>query len=504
MITRAAKHSVLPRAVRSALEAMEVSPEHDWSPSELAGRAKVSSRTLQRQFKTFLGSAPRAVLQNLRFETARRKLLRATATTKVVDVALDSGFAHCGRFSIGYRARYGETPSQTIERQSLTAAAPQPFAAACAMTRHRPTIALGCIEAASEHAELARHLANDLTMGLLRAGISVSTRRASSRYELTGHIAHHAGRPQLALRLIDAMTDRLIWACRADSDLTDVELLAPRIVAALQPCLRLAEIERVRRVPDQDLAACDLALKAMPGVIALDADGNARALDLLERAMLLDPDDALATALSAWAHAQRIVYHFTTTPDDDRSRAAQLAHKARMQSGDATVLAVLGNALTLINEIEAAETVIRRALSIDGGSAWAWSRSGWINLYKGDTAAAIERFKIALDIAPDDQLAFNSQVGIGCAHFEAGEYGPAAIWQERALRERPSAIWVHRTLCPSYLLSGARTEATRSLAKWRTASSELTIAQVEQGLPPLSTSCRARIVGALSDAGLPL
>ena len=48
------------------------------------------------------------------------------------------------------------------------------------------------------------------------------------------------------------------------------------------------------------------------------------------------------------------------------------------------MLAVLGNALTLLHELDAAELVIRKALAVDGGSAWAWSRSGWIDVYKGD------------------------------------------------------------------------------------------------------------------------
>ena len=74
----------------------------------------------------------------------------------------------------------------------------------------------------------------------------------------------------------------------------------------------------------------------MPGVLSLDAEGNARALELLERAMDRDPDHALATALAAWAHVQRVVYHFTVRTEQERARSIELAHKARALSGDAT------------------------------------------------------------------------------------------------------------------------------------------------------------------------
>src|SRR3977135_2277982 len=202
--------------------------------------------------------------------------------------------------------------------------------------------------------------------------------------------------------------------------------VASHIAAALHPCLRLAEIDRAQQKPDGQLGPHDLALRAMPGVLSLDAEGNTRALDLLDRAMALDPDHALATALAAWAHVQRVVYHFTATPIEERVRSADLARKAQALASDATVLAVLGNALTLLHDLEGADLVIRKALSVDGGSAWAWSRYGWIDLYKGDADSAIERFKIALDLAPHDSFAFNNMVGIGCAHFEAGRHRDSA------------------------------------------------------------------------------
>jgi hypothetical protein len=82
----------------------------------------------------------------------------------------------------------------------------------------------------------------------------------------------------------------------------------------------------------------------------------------------------LATALAAWAHIQRVIYHFSAEPQQERARSIELAQKARALSGDATVLAVLGNALTLLNELDTADLVIRKALLLDGGSAWAWSR----------------------------------------------------------------------------------------------------------------------------------
>jgi tetratricopeptide (TPR) repeat protein len=373
--------------------------------------------------------------------------------------------------------------------------------------RDRPTIALDPIDAPPEHGAFARSIADELATALTRAGISMASHAGSARYRLAGAIRGSGRQMRLTFRLIEIETGRHLSAHRSDGVLNDesrpLEHFATKIAAVLQPCLRLAEIDRAQRKPDDDLSAHDLALRAMPGVLSLDADGNSRALDLLERAMERDPGNALATALAAWARVQRVVYHFATDLREERARGIQLVRKAQSLAADPPVLAILGNALTLLHDLDAAEAVIRRALSVDGGCAWAWSRSGFIDVYKGDPESAIERFKIALDLAPHDSLAFNSAVGIGCAHFKAGRYAEAAHWQERALGDHPSAAWIHRTLCPAYALSGASADARRSVTALRQRYPNLTISDVQQGMPPLPQTYRDQVVDALQTAGLP-
>jgi tetratricopeptide (TPR) repeat protein len=425
----------------------------------------------------------------------------------VMDVAAKCGFPHVGRFAVEYRRRYGETPSQTLKRQAVLAQALASTRAVFVPSRHRLTVAFAGIDAAPEHAEIAGHIADNLKVALVRTGIAVMRDLRLARYRLTGTIRGGAPQLRLLFHLSDGETGRQLWAHSADGlrsdDVAADEHLASRIVAALQPCLRSAEIEQALRKPRGELSPHDLALRAMPGVLSLGADGNARALELLECAMDQDPEHSLALALAAWAHLQRVVYHFTAEPLRERSRGIELTQKAMSLPSDVTTLAVLGNALTLLGELDTAAQVIAKALALNGGSAWAWSRSGWIDVYRGDPESAIERFKIALDLAPHDALAFNSQIGIGCAHFFNGAYAQAAEWQERGLRQNPAALWVHRTLCPSYLCAGAKIQAGRSLGMLRACYPELTVCGLDVGMPPLQPEDRDRVVGALAEAGLP-
>lgn len=499
--------ALLPRAVKRALEAMRASVDREWSVADLASVAGVSSRTLQRLFRIFLGKTPHTALRNLRFDYARRELLQSLPNAKVMDIALRAGIPHGGRFSVEYRLRYGETPTQTLRRQGVFADVVAAMPSVFACSRGGLIVGIGPIETSPENRDVACALAEELATALTRAGVIVVNDLRLAGYRLSGMLRGCNGQTRLTLRLIESSSGRHLWAHRSDGSLGEDaapdEHLATRIVASLQPSLRLAEIDRASRKPDDELSSRDLTLRAMPGVLSLDPDGNARALDLLERATERDPNDALATALAAWAHVQRVVYHFSATPTEERARSAELARKVQALASDATVLAVLGNALTLLHDLESADLVIRKALSLDGGSAWAWSRHGWLDVYKGHADSAIERFKIALDLAPHDPLAFNGFVGIGCAHFKAGRYLEAARWQERALVEHPSATWVHRTLCPAYVLSGAENKARRSLDALLQHYPGLGIQEVRRGLPPLPQGYCDQLLDALHTAGLP-
>jgi AraC-like DNA-binding protein/tetratricopeptide (TPR) repeat protein len=497
--------SVLPRGVRRALDAMHTDLGRDIGLAELAVAAGLSGRTLQRQFRMFLGKTPHEALCDIRFEAARRKLLRGAPGLKIMDVAARCGFPHFGRFSVEYRRRYGETPSQTLKRQAIFCGVASSRFQLPPGGSGRPSLTIGPIEAVAGEAAAARDIEHELSTALMRAGIAVSSRVTPARYHLAATIRETGPHRRLIFRLIDRDTGRHLWAHRCEAPFVGDfdEPLATRIAAAVHPALRTAEIERARTAPDADLTAQDRALRAMPGVLSLDAQGNARALELLDGALDRDPDHALSAALAAWAHAQRVVYYFTSHPAEERVRSAELARRALRRPADPTVLAIVGTALTLLHDIDAAEPVIAKALAIDGSSAWAWSRSGWIDAYTGNADSAIERFTIALELAPNDPLAFNNMFGIGIAHFHAGRHADAARWQARALAEHPSAAWIHRTMCPAYLLAGAKVEASRSLDALRAAYPDLTLAQVSAGLPPLPPAFRDRVVEGLHDAGLP-
>jgi AraC-like DNA-binding protein/tetratricopeptide (TPR) repeat protein len=496
----------MPGAVRRACDAMRANPGGNLSLAQLADIAGTPVRTLQRQFRIFMGRSPHEVLREIRYATARRELLRGLPNAKVTDIAARCGLHHFSRFSAEYRRRYGENPSQTLWRRAAVPADPAPRSPTVISHGERPAITVSPVDAGPKDAAIARGIGGALREALSGAGLRVIEQSFYAPYDLRAAYRRDGRLGRLTYRLIEVKSGRCLWAHHCDGSADDAfaleERIANMVAGAIQPPLRAAEIARASRFHGTDPNAYDLTLRALPHAIALDAEANARALDLIDRALVVHSDHALAVALAAWCHAQRVVYQFTESPNEERSLALRLARRAAGLGGDATVFAVIGNALSTIRELEASALAVQKALMLDGSSAWAWSRSAWNEMYAGETDSAIERFAIALELAPHDPLAFNCFFGLGVAHFHAGRYQDATRWLKRAIAEHPSAVWVHRVLCPAYVLLGQKPEAHRSRAALQRAYRSLTIAGVTAVLPG-PQAFRDRVADSLASLGIP-
>lgn len=107
---------VLPRHVRKVQDHLQAHADEPVSPDDLARLAGVSLRSLYTGFKAHAGATPMQYLKDIRLDRVRSELQGAVAETTVAGIALRWGFGHLGRFNAEYRARFGESPSQTRRR----------------------------------------------------------------------------------------------------------------------------------------------------------------------------------------------------------------------------------------------------------------------------------------------------------------------------------------------------------------------------------------------------
>jgi AraC-like DNA-binding protein len=104
-----------PRTVKRTLDAMHAEPGRAFTAAELAVVAGVGIRVLQESFRLYVGMPPLTYLRRLRLDGVHAELTRGDQRqVSVSEVAYRWGFTHMGRFAGAYRARFGETPSQTL------------------------------------------------------------------------------------------------------------------------------------------------------------------------------------------------------------------------------------------------------------------------------------------------------------------------------------------------------------------------------------------------------
>jgi len=131
-------------------------------------------------------------------------------------------------------------------------------------------------------------------------------RELGVRYVLEGSVRKAGERVRIGGQLVEAESSVHLWAQRYDSRLDDIFALQDEItlsvVGAIEPSLRDAEIERVKRKRPDNLDAYDLVLRALPHVYVAMPDAAAKAVPLLERALALEPDYAGAHGLLAWCN----------------------------------------------------------------------------------------------------------------------------------------------------------------------------------------------------------
>ncbi len=82
---------------------------------DLCAQLGVSRRTLQSCFQSTWNMGPLCWLKTMRLNAVRRRLKTARSVT---EAATQYSFWHFGHFATEYRAMFGETPSQTLRRQS--------------------------------------------------------------------------------------------------------------------------------------------------------------------------------------------------------------------------------------------------------------------------------------------------------------------------------------------------------------------------------------------------
>jgi len=106
-----------PSAVRRAEDYIAANLDSPLAVADVAAAAGAHLRALQGAFKRERGMTLTQCIQAKRLERFRAELSRAGEGCSVTSIAYAVGLGHLGRAAAAYRARYGETPHETLRRR---------------------------------------------------------------------------------------------------------------------------------------------------------------------------------------------------------------------------------------------------------------------------------------------------------------------------------------------------------------------------------------------------
>jgi serine/threonine-protein kinase len=256
---------------------------------------------------------------------------------------------------------------------------------------------------------------------------------------LEGSIRKEGNRLRVTAQLIDAETGYHIWTRDYDREVADViavqDEIAREIAAALE--LRLpprATGTRAQRAPN--LEAYDLYLRALYLRSRLSADALGQATDLLDRAIELSPEFALAYATKTSVIGPRIYFRYLPRDEGVREMRAAVTRALELDPNLGEAYVGLG-ILKLFYEWDwpSAEHALRQAVRLNANDPHAWHNlANYLDAMGRLEEAADARLRgVALD-----PLDARLRMILGVEYTAVGKLDDALLQYEHALRLDPS------------------------------------------------------------------
>lgn len=329
------------------------------------------------------------------------------------------------------------------------------------------------------------------------------------RYVLEGSWRTAKDRVRITGQLIDATTGAHHWAGRFEGVLDDIfelqDQITESVIGAVAPELERAEIERSRHKPTGSLDAYDYYLRGVAELHQASKETSERALQFLHKAIAIDPEFASAYAMAAWCHSWRKANGWMADSAQEMAEGVRLARRAmELDKADAVALTRAGHAIGyLAGDIQGGIDLLDKALMLNPNLAGARLLGGFLRLWQGETATAIEHFTRAMRLSPLDPELYRMQAGMSVGHLFEGRFDIAASWAEKAFRDFPDFLLAVAIIAASHAHTGRMDEAQRAMRHVRLLDPALRLSGIADWLPIRRPEHLATFVDGLRKAGLP-
>ena len=333
-------------------------------------------------------------------------------------------------------------------------------------------------------------------------------RELGVRYILEGSVRKAANRVRITGQLIDAGSGAHLWAERYDGSLDDIFALQDEItlavVGAIEPSLRHAEIERVKRKRPDNLDAYDVLLRAWPLLYSRMPEDATKAIPLFQKALELDPAYGLAHAALAWCFHARF-YRGGHNEEDDLAAIRHARATIALGTDDASALAIVAFVFAQQGErdYETALRLFDRALMLSPSCVLALSYGAAVLGTVGKTDLAIERAEKALRVSPFDPFISVAHAALSFAYFTKDRFPDAVDAARRAIESNPRFSFLHAELAAALAGQGRLDEAKTAARQLLAIQPNFTLRLMAEQFLGRDPAFIAPFLAALRAAGLP-
>jgi adenylate cyclase len=336
------------------------------------------------------------------------------------------------------------------------------------------------------------------------ARVTDVARELGVRYVLEGSVRRAGNRVRISAQLIDAASDKHLWAQRYDRSLEDLfsvqDEVTQSIVAVLPARMEAAAFEHASRKTSSSLDAYDHLLRGKYYHHLETSDANREADAHFDRAIELDPRFASAYAWKACTIGQAMNREFQPRTPERMQQSIQIVERAlSIDENDTECHRIMCRIALMQGQFAKSEHHLERALALTPNDPRLVVQRG-INLtFLGDPQAAIPWIERAMRLDPFS--AHRYYLDMVRALFMAGRPTGAIVVLEQTAR----AHWEHY-LWLAACRAAANEESAAQQAGWEALAlrPNLSIATyIDGGFAWKRSEDKARLRNALARAGLP-